>query len=62
MNTTSLLRSLLTAILLIYGSAHAADAAIQVVRDQSGPVAQFKIGDSHCVLKNDQIRCTPPSK
>ena len=60
MNTTNLLRSLLVATLLMYGSAHAADGAIQVVRDQGGPVvAQFKIGDSQCVLKNDQIRCTP---
>jgi hypothetical protein len=62
MNTTNLLRSALIAILLIYGSAHAVDGAIQVVRDHSGPVAQFKIGDSQCVLKNDQIRCTPPGK
>jgi len=62
MNVTNLLRSLLIATLLIYGSAHAADGVIHVVRDQGGPVAQFKIGDSQCVLKNDQIRCTPPSK
>ena len=60
MNTTNLLRSLLISTLLMYGPAHAADGAIQVVRDQGGPVvAQFKIGDSQCVLKNDQIRCTP---
>jgi hypothetical protein len=26
------------------------------------PVAQFKLGDSHCVLKDDQVRCTPASK
>ena len=63
MNVTNLLRSLLIATLLMYGTAHAADGAIHVVRDQGGPVvAQFKIGDSQCVLKNDQIRCTPPSK
>ena len=60
MNITSLLRNFLTASLLMYGTAHAADGAIRVVRDQGGPViAQFKIGDSQCVLKNDQIRCTP---
>ena len=63
MNTTKLLRSLLIATLSMYGSAHAADGAIRVVRDQGGPVvAQFNIGDSQCVLKNDQIRCAPPSK
>ena len=63
MNTTNLLRSLLIMTVLMYGSAHGADSTIEVVRDQGGPVvAQFKIGDSQCVLKNDQIRCTPPSK
>jgi hypothetical protein len=25
-------------------------------------VAQFKVGDSRCVLENDLIRCTPVGK
>ena len=62
MKTTSLLRSLITAALLMCGSAYAAESAIQVVREQGAPVAQFQLGDSHCVLKNDQIRCMPPAK
>jgi hypothetical protein len=29
-----------------------------VVNELGKPVAQFKIGDSRCVLKDDQVRCT----
>jgi hypothetical protein len=54
-------KSLLIATLLMCGVAHA-DSAIQVVNEYGRPVAQFKVGDSHCVLKDDQIRCTPVNR
>jgi len=62
MTTNTTFRSLVIAALLLSGSAHAADGTIQVGREQGGPVAQFKVGDSHCVLKDDQIRCTRGGK
>ena len=37
-------------------------APIQIAMEEGKAVAQFKVGDSRCVLKNDQIRCTPVSK
>ena len=54
-------KSLLIATLLVCGVTHA-DSAIQVVNEYGRPVAQFKVGDSHCVLKDDQIRCTPVNR
>ena len=59
MKTTHILANLLMAALLIAGAARAAETTIQVERDQGTPVAQFKIGDAHCVLRNDQVHCTP---
>ena len=56
--TARIWKSLLIAALLMSATAYA-DNAIQVVNEYGRPVAQFKIGDSHCVLKDDQIRCTP---
>ena len=60
--TTKLLTSLLLAALLASASAGAADNTILVVAEDGKPVAQFKIGDSRCLLKDDQIRCTPAGK
>jgi hypothetical protein len=54
--------STLVAMWLLCGPAHATDNTIQVATEQGKPVAQFKLGDSHCVLKDDQVRCTPASK
>ena len=53
---------LLIAALLASGAALAGDNAIRVSDEQGKPVAQFKVGDSHCVLKDDQVRCAPTSK
>ena len=52
---------LLIAALLMCGFTHA-ESSIQVVNEYGRPVAQFKVGDSHCVLKDDQIRCTPVNR
>jgi len=62
MMTAKTLGNLLIAAWLACGLAHAADNTIQVATEQGKPVAQFKVGDSHCVLKDDQVRCTPVSK
>jgi hypothetical protein len=59
---SNVLRSLLMVALLACGSAVAADNSVQVNNEQGRPVAQFNIGDSRCVLQDDQIRCTRVSK
>ena len=64
MTTANLLKSLLIAALLASGAAHAADSSsnIQVAMEDGKTVAQFKVGDSRCVLIDDQVRCTPIQK
>jgi hypothetical protein len=62
MINANILRSLVTAALLASACAHAAEKAIQVERRQGQPVAQFRIGDSHCILKDDAVQCTPAKK
>ena len=57
------LTSLLLAIMLAGSAAvYAVEAPIQVVIEDGKSVAQFKIGDSRCVLVDDQILCTPVGK
>ena len=58
MTTTKILKSLLIATLLGCAAAHAADDSIQVAMEDGKAIAQFKIGDSRCVLIDGQIRCT----
>jgi hypothetical protein len=55
--TTKIIKSLLIAALLSFSAARA-EGTVQVVNELGKPVAQFKIGDSRCVLKDDQVRCT----
>jgi hypothetical protein len=63
MTTANLLKSLLIAALLASGAAQAADSSnIQVAMEDGKTVAQFKVGDSRCVLIDDQVRCTPIQK
>jgi len=62
MTTHQTLRSLLIVALLASGTTRGADSAIRVSNEQGKPVAQFKVGDSRCVLKDDQVRCAPISK
>jgi hypothetical protein len=62
MTTTKLLKSLLIAALLTCFSAHATEQTIVIALDKGKQVASFKLGDSSCVLKDDQIRCAPASK
>jgi hypothetical protein len=62
MTTTNLLTSLLIAVLLASVNAHAADQTIVIALEEGKQVASFTVGDSSCVLKDDQIRCAPVNK
>jgi hypothetical protein len=62
MTTTHLLKSFAIAALFASVAAHAADNTIVIALEQGKQVASFKVGDSSCVLKDDQIRCTPLAK
>ena len=58
---SGILKSVLFAVSLAAGAAHA-ENTIQVANESGRSVAQFRIGDSSCVLKDDQIFCTPLSR
>jgi hypothetical protein len=60
--TTKLLKSLAIAALFTSVTAHAADSNIVIALEDGKQVASFKVGDSSCVLKDYQIRCTPVGK
>ena len=62
MRTNRVLASLLIAAVFLSGAARAADRTITVVADQGEIVAEFKLGDSRCVLKDDRLSCTPIGK
>ena len=54
---------LLTAGMLSGGSVSwAGDGTIRVSNEAGTPVARFSLGDSHCVLKDDRVHCTPVLK
>jgi hypothetical protein len=60
MTTTKLLNSLLISALLASVSARAAEQQpIVIALEEGKQIASFNVGDSRCVLKNDQIRCAP---
>ena len=59
MNATKILKSLLIAALLSSGAARAADDTIVIALEEGKQIATFSVGDSRCMLKNDQIRCVP---
>ncbi len=60
MTTTKLLKSLLIGALLASVTAHAAEQQpIVIAMEEGKQIASFNVGDSRCVLKNDQIRCVP---
>lgn len=53
-------RKILTAVLagaMLTAGAARGDGAIVVVAEQGKTVAQFKVGDSRCVLKDDRLVC-----
>jgi len=62
MTSKHLTKILIAALLATAAIAHADEAPILIAMEEGKAVAQFKVGDSRCVLKNDQIRCTPLTK
>ena len=62
MTTKTLTSLLIGALLVATASAHAADSNIQVAMEDGKTRAQFTVGDSRCVLIDDQIRCTRVAK
>jgi hypothetical protein len=62
MTTKTLTHLLIAALLAGSAAAHADETPIQMAMEDGRTVAQFKVGDSRCVLVNDQIRCTPLGK
>jgi serine/threonine protein phosphatase PrpC len=56
--TTKLLTSLLMAAALVSSVAFA-DDSIRVSMVDGKQQAQFKVGDSRCVLVDDRIQCAP---
>ena len=62
MTTTKILKSLLIAAMLSSAVAHAAEQTIVIALEEGKQIASFKLGESSCVLKDDQIRCAPASK
>jgi len=48
--------------LLASVAAHAAEQTIEIALEEGKQVASFKLGESSCVLKDDQIRCAPVGK
>jgi len=62
MNFRQVVNGVLLLALLTSGATLAGDNAIRVSDEQGTPIAQFKVGDSRCVLKDDQVHCVPISK
>ena len=59
MTSKHLTKILIAALLATAAVAHADEAPIQIAMEDGKPRAEFKMGDSRCVLADDQIRCTP---
>ena len=62
MTTKTFANLLIGALLVASASAHAAESNIQVAMEDGKTRAQFTVGDSRCVLMDDQIRCTRVAK
>jgi hypothetical protein len=60
--TTKTLTSLLIGALLAVAASAYADERIQVAMEDGKTRAQFSVGDSQCVLVDDQIRCSRTAK
>jgi hypothetical protein len=60
MTTKTLTQIVIAALLAGAASAYAAqEAPIQIAMEDGQAVAQFKLGNSQCTLKNDLVVCTP---
>ena len=62
MTTKTLTSLLIGALLAAAASAYAGESSIQVAMEDGKTRAQFSVGDSQCVLVDDQVRCTRIAK
>ena len=62
MTTKTLTHMLIAALLAGSAAVYADETPIQMAMEDGKTVVQFKVGDSRCVLVDDQIRCTPVGK
>jgi len=62
MTTKTLASLLIGAILAAAASGYADESRIQVAMEDGKTRAQFAVGDSRCVLVDDQIRCNRIAK
>jgi hypothetical protein len=56
------LKCLLIAALVACASSYAAETPIQVAMEDGKTVARFTVARSHCILVDDQVRCSPAGK
>jgi len=56
------LKCLLIAALVACSSSYAAETPIRVAMEDGKTVARFTVGGSHCILVDDQVRCSPAGK
>ena len=62
MTTKTITKLLIAALLAGSAAAYADEAPIKMAMEDGKTVVQFKVGDSRCLLVDDQIRCTPVGK
>jgi hypothetical protein len=62
MTTKTLTTLLIAALLAGSAAAYADETPIQIAMEEGKAVAQFKVGDSRCELKDDEVRCVPVTK
>ncbi|HTS55253.1 MAG TPA: hypothetical protein VMH26_18440 [Burkholderiales bacterium] len=62
MTTKTLTSLLIGALLAVAAPAYADQSPIQVAMEDGKTVAQFKVGDSQCMLVDDQVRCNRIAK
>ena len=62
MTTKTLTKLLIAALLAGSSAAYADQAPIQIALEDGKQTAQFTVGDSRCVLRDDEIRCIPLGK
>ena len=62
MTIAQTLKCLLIAALVACASSYAAETPIQVAMEDGKTVARFTVGGSHCILVDDQVRCSPAGK
>ena len=62
MTTKTLASLLIGALLVAAASAYADESPILVAMEDGKTRAQFSVGDSRCVLVDDEIRCSRIAK